>query len=417
MTNYHYLIIGGGMTAAAAIRGIREVDPKGTIGIIAAEQDPPYDRPPLSKGLWKDTRLDAIWRKIDFPLMRIHPGREVREILPRRKCVVDDQGDFFGYQKVLLATGAKPRRFPFADEQVIYYRTLADYRRLRALADKGRKFAVIGGGFIGAEIAASLTLNGKDVVMIFPGQGIGDRIFPAPLAGFISRTYERKGVELIHDEKVVAVESHGNRRILTTSTERRFTVDGVVAGIGVEPETELARSIGLDVEDGIVVDDLLRTSEPDIFAAGDVAAFHSTALGKRLRVEHEDNANTMGRAAGRNMAGAAEPYRHLPFFYSDMFELGYEAVGELDSRLETFADWKRPNEEGVVYYLQNRRVRGVLLWNVWEQVEAARQLIAEPGSFSAANLRGRLPVKSPAKESERMSTWNFTRHESSTPYS
>lgn len=142
---------------------------------------------------------------------------------------------------------------------------------------------------------------------------------------------------------------------------------------------------------------------------------YNATLGKRLRVEHEDNSNTMGHAAGRNMAGASEQYQHLPFFYSDMFDLGYEAVGELDSRLETFADWKRPNEEGVIYYLQNERVRGVLLWNVWERVEAARRLIAEPGPFSAANLRGRLPVKAPVKESENPATRILTLHESTTP--
>ena len=124
-----------------------------------------------------------------------------------------------------------------------------------------------------------------------------------------------------------------------------------------------------------------------------MAAFYNPALGKRLRVEHEDNANSMGRLAGRNMTGMAEPYDYLPFFYSDMFELGYEAVGEVDSRLETFADWKRPNEEGVVYYLREGRVRGVLLWNVWEQVPAARALIAEDGPFTRENLKGRLPAK------------------------
>jgi NADPH-dependent 2,4-dienoyl-CoA reductase/sulfur reductase-like enzyme len=149
------------------------------------------------------------------------------------------------------------------------------------------------------------------------------------------------------------------------------------------------------VENGIVVDEFLRTSHPDIYAAGDVAAFYNPALGKRIRVEHEDNANSMGRLTGLNMAGKSEPYHHLPFFYSDMFDLGYEAVGEVDARLETFADWKRPNEEGVIYYLQNDRVRGVLLWNVWEQVEAARQLIAEPGPFTAKDLKGRLPAKTP----------------------
>lgn len=414
MTNYHYLIIGGGMTAASAVAGIREIDSTSTIGIISAEQDSPYNRPPLSKGLWKDTALDTIWRTIDYPGVEIQRGRAVREILPRRKRVVDDQGNFIGYKKLLLATGAKPRKLPFGDEHVIYYRTLADYRRLRALSEKGRKFAVIGGGFIGAEIAASLASNGKEVVMIFPGKGIGGRIFPATLSAFVSSYYERKGVELVPGEKIVGLELHGNQRVLETTTNREIAVDGVVAGIGVEPETALAQSIDLELDDGIVVDDQLRTSQPDIFAAGDVAAFYNATLGKRLRVEHEDNANTMGRVAGRNMAGATEPYRHLPFFYSDMFELGYEAVGELDSRLETFADWKRPNEEGVVYYLENKRVRGVLLWNVWEQVEAARQLIAEPGPFSAANLRGRLPVKPPAKASE--STANAMRfHETSIP--
>ena len=131
---------------------------------------------------------------------------------------------------------------------------------------------------------------------------------------------------------------------------------------------------------------------PDVYAAGDVANFYNPALDRRLRVEHEDNANTMGRRAGQAMAGRAVNYDHLPSFYSDLFELGYEAVGELDSRLETVADWKQPYQEGVVYYLREGRVRGVLLWNVWEQVDAARKLIAEPGPVRPESLRGRLPA-------------------------
>ena len=193
-------------------------------------------------------------------------------------------------------------------------------------------------------------------------------------------------------EKVVASEARGNQRTLKTASGKTIVVDAVVAGIGIEPNIELAESIGLTTENGVVVDELLRTNHPDIYAAGDLAMFYNPALGKRMRVEHEDNANSMGRLAGRNMAGKSEPYDHLPFFYSDMFELGYEAVGEVDSRLETFADWKRPNEEGVVYYLKEDRVRGVLLWNVWEQVEAARKLIAAAGPFNRENLKGRLPA-------------------------
>ena len=159
----------------------------------------------------------------------------------------------------------------------------------------------------------------------------------------------------------------------------------------------MAGRAGLALENGIVVDEYLRTSHPDVYAAGDVAAYPDHLLAKRIRVEHEDNANATGRAAGRNMAGQTTPYHHLSFFYSDLFELGYEAVGEVDSRLESVADWKDPYREGVVYYLHDRRVRGVLLWNVWNQVDAARRLIAETGPFRKEDLKGRLPEAPEAK--------------------
>jgi NADPH-dependent 2,4-dienoyl-CoA reductase/sulfur reductase-like enzyme len=393
MTHYHYLIVGGGMTAAAAVDGIREVDSTGTIGLISAEPDAPYNRPPLSKALWKGKTLDTIWRKMENNLVEAHLGRVVKEIVPERKRVVDDRGEVFTYEKLLLATGGRPRRLSFGDDKIIYFRTLSDYRHLRALTETGRRFAVIGGGFIGSEIAAALALNGKEVVMIFPGKDIGDRVLPRPLAQFVSNFYKQKGVEVLAGEQIIGLETRGNQRVLETNTNRQIVVDGVVAGVGIEPNVELAQTVGLKVENGIVVDEFLRTSQSDIHAAGDVAVFFNPALGKRIRVEHEDNANSMGRLAGRNMAGKSEAYHHLPFFYSDMFDLGYEAVGELDTRLEIFADWKRLNEEGVIYYLQNGRVRGVLLWNVWDQVEAARQLIAEPGPFTVKDLEGRLPAK------------------------
>ncbi len=393
MKHYRYLIIGGGMAAAAAVDGIREVDAAGPIGLISAEPEAPYDRPPLTKALWKGKPLDSIWRKLEHPAVTAHLGRVVRVIDPAQKRVVDDTGEVFTYEKLLLATGGRARRLPFDGDGVIHFRTLADYRALRALAETGRRFAVIGGGFIGSEIAAALAMNGKEVVMIFPGQDVGDRVFPRALAQSLTAYYRQKGVEVLPGQKVVGLESRGRQRVVRTSGQREIAVDGVVAGLGIEPNVELARAAGLAVGDGIVVDENLRTSDPAIHAAGDVAAFHNPALGKRVRVEHEDTANVMGRTAGRNMAGRAEPYRHLPFFYSDLFDRGYEAVGEVDARLETLADWKRPDEEGVVYYLEKGRVRGVLLWNVWDQVPAARQLIAEPGPFTAADLQGRLPAK------------------------
>ena len=169
-----------------------------------------------------------------------------------------------------------------------------------------------------------------------------------------------------------------------------MTADAVVAGLGIIPNSDLAQAAGLAVDDGILVDERLRTAHPDVFAAGDVARFPAPGLGKNIRVEHEDNAVSMGRAAGRAMAGDTATFTHLPFFYSDLFDLGYEAVGETDPRGETFADWKIPFREGVVYYLGGGRVRGVLLWNTWGQVDAARTLIAEPRRIETRDLVGRL---------------------------
>ena len=378
------------MTGDAAVQGIRSVDATGKIGIISAESDPPYNRPPLSKALWKGESIDTIWRKTDQQGVSLHSGRSVTAIDPARRLAIDAQGNVYTWEKLLIATGGSPRRLPFGEEHIIYFRTLADYRRLRSLTEKGKRFAVIGGGFIGSEIAAALAMNGKQVSMIFPGERIGDHVFPGNLSQFITDFYSEKGVEILAGTKVTDLQTRGDQLVVRTNRSQEIPVDGVVVGIGIEPNLTLARAAKLEMDSGILVDEFLRTSQADIYAAGDVAEFFNPALNKRLRVEHEDNANTMGRIAGRNMAGKSEPYHHLPSFYSDLFELGYEAVGELDSWLETFADWKQPNKEGVIYYLQNGRVRGVLLWNVWGKVDAARALIAEPGPFQPDSLKGRI---------------------------
>jgi len=390
---YKYLIIGGGMTADAAIGGIRQADSSGSIGLIGADPHPPYNRPPLSKALWKGKPLDSIWRRTDRRGVDLHLGRTAVGLDPGRKQVTDDQGATHTWEKLLLATGGTPRRFGFGGDRVIYFRTLDDYTRLRALTEQGRQFAVIGSGFIGSEIAAALAMNNKDVVMLFPDEGIGGRRYPRDLSMFLNEFYREKGVDVRAGERVAGLEEKGTKTVLKTQSGREMAVDGVVAGLGIEPNTEVARAAGLEVQDGITVDETLRTRHPDIHAAGDVAAFYNPVLGRRIRVEHEDNANTMGHAAGEAMAGKGKPYHHLPYFYSDLFELGYEAVGDLDARLETVADWKQPFREGVVYYLQRGRVRGVLLWNTWDQVEAARRLIADPGPFRAEDLNGRLPEK------------------------
>lgn len=390
MERFKYLIVGGGMTADAAVSGIRSVDATGLIALLSAETVKPYDRPPLSKGLWSGKTIDSIWRKTAEQNAAMFLGRTITEIRPEKKEAVDSEGNRYGWEKLLLATGGSPRRLPFGGDKIIYYRTFADYARLRSLAQKGERFAVIGGGFIGSEVAAALRKNGKKVVMIFPGPSIASRVLPGDLANFVFSLYQEKGVQMFAGTEVEGLEQRGKELILKTNTQQEIAVDGVVAGIGIEPNDRLAERAGLKVNNGIVVDEFLRSTNPDIFAAGDVASFNSPALGKRIRVEHEDNANSMGRVAGRNMAGASEEYNYLPMFYSDLFELGYEAVGELDARLETFADWKEPNSEGVIYYLQDGRVCGVLLWNVWGQVDRARTLIVSREQFKPGDLKGRL---------------------------
>ena len=389
---YDHLIVGGGMTADAAAKAIREAGTSARIGIVGDESHAPYERPPLSKALWKD---DKPAESVDLGTAKtgavLHLGRRIVALDRAAHTATDDQGDVYRYRKLLLATGATPRRLAFGGARVIAFRTLDDYLALRRYAVPNARIAVVGGGFIGSEIAASLAGKGCKVTMLFPGDGIGAGRYPRSLSNFLDGYYRERGVSLRAGVRVVDGRDLGDRVELALSDGTSESFDAVVAGLGVTPNTELAAKAGLAVDNGIVVDAQLRTNDADIFAAGDVANFPCAPLGMRLRVEHENAAIGMGHHAGRNMAGADEAYTTLPFFYSDLFDLGYEAVGLLDDRLEVVEQWIQPYREGVVYYLDRGRVRGVLLWNVWGQVEPARELIAAPGPFDAENVRGKLP--------------------------
>jgi NADPH-dependent 2,4-dienoyl-CoA reductase/sulfur reductase-like enzyme len=392
---YSYIIIGGGLAGAAAVEGIRQHDGSGSILLISAEQEPPYDRPPLSKQLWTGgKRVEEIF---------LHPQSfytqhgvelklqtEVAEVDVRQLIVRDRTGNNFSYNNLLLATGGTPRRLTIPGgnlEGLSYYRTLRDYQEVRAAVVQGKSAVVIGGGFIGSEMAASLSINGLAVTMIFPEEWLVARVFPESLGRALTDYYRSKGIVVLAKDVPTSIEQSSNGYVVHTRAGQHVHGDLVVVGIGITPNSSLAQTAGLKTGNGIVVDEFLRTSDRHVFAAGDVAFFPEQVLGPR-RIEHWDNAVSQGKHAGRNMAGANEPFTEMPYFFSDLLEFGYEAVGEVDSHLETFTDWQEPNKTGVVYYLdESSRVRGVMMCNVWGKVDAARELIRKAQPVRREDLR------------------------------
>jgi NADPH-dependent 2,4-dienoyl-CoA reductase/sulfur reductase-like enzyme len=229
---------------------------------------------------------------------------------------------------------------------------------------------------------------GREVTMIFPEPYLVNRVFPEPLGRAIQKNYVDRGVRILDGDRPVSISRNGERFAVRTQNGAQIESDVVVVGIGIAPELNLATQAGLHTGNGIVVSERLQTSDPNIYAAGDNAFFPYRALGKSMRVEHWDNAINQGKYAGRNMAGAAAPYDYMPFFFSDLFDFGYEAVGEVDASLETYADWQDKFRTGVIYYLADGLVKGVMLCNVWEKVDAARQLIQKRETRARESLRG-----------------------------
>lgn len=375
--HYDYLIIGGGMTAANAVQGIREHDTQGSIGIVGEEPDPPATRPALSKKLWTDPEfsLDQTWMRTDA---QVHTDTRIVRLDRVHHTAETDDGTLFRYGKLLLATGGRPNTLDLpASERVLYFRTVEDYRRLRLLSQQDRPhIAVIGGSFIGTELAAALVQNGCKVTLIFPEDILGSRLFPEAMALRFHDTYVAEGVNLLSERHVVqGFEDDTIQLILDDGSE--LNVDGVAIGLGISPATELAEQAGLEVEDGIRVDAHLRTLDPDIYAAGDVARYPDSRLGV-TRVEHVDNANQMGQCVGRIMAGSSERYTHTPYFYSNVFDFSYQAIGVLSSQMECVEHWTAPGHQGLVFYVEGGRIRGVLMLNLNDTekaLEYARSII------------------------------------------
>lgn len=364
-----YLIVGGGMTADAAVRGIRSEDPEGQIRLLSAEPHPPYDRPPLSKGLWKGEPEDRIHRETEDMQVDLRLNTRAVRLETDTPAVVDDSGTRHEARRILLATGARPRRLADSHEGVIYLRTLDDYRRLRAHLETAQRIAVVGGGFIGSEIAGSLAAASEaEVHLAFPEEMPLAGKIPPPFDRYLARTLEDMGVTLHSGVEVTGVEEddRGHYHLQTggadpspdpgdtqldvapvrekesraLGTLPSLPFDVVVAGLGVEPCVELAR------------------------AAGDVARFPLSLTGRREILGHEEHANESGMLAGRAMAGASVRYDPLPYVYSGVGELTLEVVGlpSAEDEVEVEAG-AGPLDPGCARYFRNGRTTGVLIWN------------------------------------------------------
>lgn len=379
MRTYKYLIIGGGMVADGAARGIRELDPDGSIGILSADVDPPYTRPALTKKLWTDPSFGWDQVPLGTPLATgadLDLETEVTSIDRKKHQVRSAEGQTVGYERLLLATGVHPRQLNNAqDDAVIYFRSAADYHRVRRLATPGRRFVIVGGGYIGSELAAALIGQECEVTLVFPEKTLGASMFPSGIASGYQRLFTDAGVQILPGRQASAVGRDGRVTVVTLDDGNALEADAVIAGLGTVPACGLAESADLEVDDGIVVDARLRTSDRSIWAAGDVASYPDTILG-RTRVEHVDSARKMGHAVGRSMAGDPEPYAYTPYFYSVVLGVSWQAVGTLDPSLEVLETRTGDGKPVVIYLNSAGEPVGVLLWQAEGRLDAARMLLA-----------------------------------------
>ena len=337
MKSFPIVILGGGVVAGyAAKEFVAQGGKKGDLAIVTAEHVLPYERPPLSKGFLAgkedagDIQISgaAFYRTHGIAVYR---GFPVRKADLRRHRLHSASGELIGFEKLLIATGSTVRRLhvPGADQPGIFYlRQLSDSQRIHAQIKRGKRAVVIGSGFIGMEVASVLASRGVQTTLVFPDDRVWKRLFTPPVSTFFETQFSQHGITFMKREKVVAL-THENRECqVVLSSGRHVPTDFVVAGIGVVPAVELFRRTSLSTHDGIQVNEFLETNVPGIWAAGDVANYPDRIFRRRRRVEHWDNAVEQGRVAMRNMTDKLQPFIHVPYFFSDVFDLSYEFWGD-----------------------------------------------------------------------------------------
>jgi NADPH-dependent 2,4-dienoyl-CoA reductase/sulfur reductase-like enzyme len=395
MAPTRYVIVGGGLAAATAAERIRELDADGTIHLFAGEAHNPYIRPPLSKELMlgKDGR-DSVF---------VHPGEWYREhdvVLATRERVSRlgdhlvelDGGREVPFDRLLLATGATPRELGVDGEDaagIRSLRTLEDSENLKALLETGgRRVAVIGAGWIGLELAAAARTYGNHVTVIAPGSVPLGRALGAELGGVFRELHEQNGVVFRMETKVTGFTADDRHVTGVETTEGRIPADLVIVGAGAIPDTALAAAAGLDIDNGILVDQHMATSAADVFAAGDVANAYHPVIRQRMRNEHWANAIAGGKVAGASMAGSESSLDDIPYFYTDQYDLGMEYSGypPLTQDAEVVYRGDRPGREFIAFWLAGDRVVAGMNVNVWDVNEDVQKLIRRDAPVDRARL-------------------------------
>src|SRR5665647_1422668 len=379
MKTFSIVILGGGVVAGyAAKEFVAQSGKEGELAIVTAENALPYERPPLSKGFLagmeeaSDIQISdgAFYRKHGIAVFRNCP---VRKVDFRRRRLQSASGKVIGFEQLLIATGSTVRRLtvPGANRsEVFYLRQMKDSQAIQAQIKRGKRAVVIGSGFIGMEVASVLASHGVRTTMVFPDDRVWKRLFTPPVSTFFERQFARHGITFVKSDKVIALthKHHGCQVVLASGME--VPADFVVAGIGVMPATELFRRTALDTSDGIKVNHFLETNVPGVWAAGDVANYPDQIFHRRMRLEHWDNAVEQGRVAMRNMMGKYQPFIHVPYFFSDAFDLSYEFWGNADGHDQVVYRGSMNQKQLSVWWLKKQTLCAALLMNRPEEERA-----------------------------------------------
>jgi 3-phenylpropionate/trans-cinnamate dioxygenase ferredoxin reductase component len=394
MSDDTYVIVGAGMAGGKAAETLREEGFDGRIVLVGAEPERPYERPPLSKDLLRGEaerssvflQEDAGWYAANHVELRTETNAE--GIDPGGRAVLLSGGERLAYDRLLLTTGAEPRRLPIegADlDGVHVLRTLADCDSLRAVLDAGGRLVVVGGGWIGCEVSASARQKGLDVTLVEPQSVVLEGVLGPQLGGFYRDVHADHGVELMLGTGVEAIEGSGRAERVRTSDGSTVDCAAVVVGVGVRPRTAVADGT-LDVDNGILVSEGLETSVPGIFAAGDVANAANALLGERVRVEHWANALEQGPAAARAMLGQEVRWDWVPYFFSDQYDVGMEYAGLARPTDEVVLRGDLAGREFIAFWLRDGRLVAGMNVNVWDVSDAIQELIRAGGQVDRARL-------------------------------